>query len=605
MTRRRIISALILLTLLLSMMPAGAGAEANVSETSSFVDGTKGSEWTILNEVNEGHMAWRLIPGRGLRLMSQPSGMQTGFIPGTMIPSIPQNVFMRPMPTGDWEAIAKVFYPVSPMQNFQQIAFGVYDDQNNYLKLNVESNGAGAGARRAQFSIMRNGVYAHTHFTNLNHAANFPAGLRALRVANLAVWYRIEKVGNVYTGSVSFNGVDFVTVGSGTGVGTSATSGQYEVAYTNPRFYVAAINDHATNVPLETFVEYVKIMPAAEVPASAFNDVVSYVTNAFDFAEEVSPFSIPVGGRATFPFQEFPLLPYGHTYSFVVPPANQDMFAINDGIGGIGNVILWGRQPGVAQIELQMTDGVRTHTLRTITAQVTPATRPVITFNYNYAEAPPAPPSFVRIVGEDGRLDAFPVEQTLPGYGSRANFGFIGWFTTPTGEGRRVRLDEVFTTSANLYARWEENPSLWREFEEFFLMGAFQDFIGPPDIGPYTDADGRVWPGTRTPDPMTDSNRGAHMRKHYNINCPVNAFKLDSMLDVPRVQANFQVARNRIMAEYLAGEICAEERDEQLQYANEQIYIFENPTGAGGLIQQLDSLQAWNRAVAYPASPHY
>ena len=103
-----------------------------------------------------------------------------------------------------------------------------------------------------------------------------------------------------------------------------------------------------------------------------------------------------------------------------------------------------------------------------------------VTFHYNYEGAPAAPASFVRQVGLDGKLESFPVEQTLPSAGLRAGHGFVGWFRNADGSGDKVTLDTVFTQNTNLYAKWEVSPSLYKAYEDYFLMGGFQDYGNSP-----------------------------------------------------------------------------------------------------------------------------
>ena len=65
-------------------------------------------------------------------------------------------------------AAAKVYLPVTPNEEAQQIAFGVYENANNYLKLSIEYKN---GARRVRFAKYENGVAIQEHWTNLDDAA--------------------------------------------------------------------------------------------------------------------------------------------------------------------------------------------------------------------------------------------------------------------------------------------------------------------------------------------------------------------------------------------------------------------------------------------------
>ena len=69
-----------------------------------------------------------------------------------------------------------------------------------------------------------------------------------------------------------------------------------------------------------------------------------------------------------------------------------------------------------------------------------------VEFYYNYTGAPATrPASFTKQADADGKLSSFPVEQTLPQVGSRADYGFVGWYRNAGGTGEKVTLETVFT----------------------------------------------------------------------------------------------------------------------------------------------------------------
>lgn len=188
-------------------------------------------------------------------------------------------------------------------------------------------------------------------------------------------------------------------------------------------------------------------------------------------------------------------------------------------------------------------------------------TEPVtVQFYYNYTGAPATrPASFTKLTENDGKLTSFPVEQTLPQVGSRAGYGFVGWYTNTDGTGDKVTLDTVFTEDTNLYAQWELVPSLWMEYEDYFMMGAFADF----------------------------NANNAQMTKHYNINCPSNSFKLTNQISTTTMRNNFVAARNKILADTT---LTDAQKDAALQKANEEIVLNPNPT----VLTTLRNMRNWN-----------
>ena len=191
-----------------------------------------------------------------------------------------------------------------------------------------------------------------------------------------------------------------------------------------------------------------------------------------------------------------------------------------------------------------------------------------VQFHYNYTGAPAAPASFTKLTNAEGKLDSFPVEQTLPTVGARVDYGFVGWYTNPLFLGEKVTLDTVFFADANLYAKWEVTPSLYGEFEDYFKMGAFQDF----------------------------ASTNAQMIKHYNVNCPSNNFKLTNQIDTTAMRNNFTAARTRILADNTLSEA---EKDEALARANEAVYMRTSPA----VITMLNNIVAWN--AAHPDQKKY
>ena len=569
MLKKRVLSIFIALVLLVGMLPSSLISSFAAPSSASFVSGTLDSEWTIVNPATAGDYAYELVKGSGLKLKTQPSGMQQG-TNGDGDVSNPVNVFTRPADGNAWEAVAKVYYPKAPTHNYQQFAFGVYQDANNYLKVDIEYN-SWYGGRIAQFSINRNGTYTHTHRTRLNYDNPAFTNNSANRIDDLVAYYKIVKSGNTYTASVSFDGIEYITVGTG----TTNTNGQYTAEYAAPKLFVAAINDTTASSILDTYCEFVKVYnidggASLDVLSSALSDVVNYAkAEAGDFNAVPAAMNLAAGTRAnTLLFSQFPKVPYGYSYQLV--PGDADLLvASKEGV-------VSAQKPGSTTLALQLINGASVQTLKTIDVTIAAGTAPVtVIFDYNYEGAPAAPASFTKqTVG--GKLESFPVEQTLPDVGSRPNYGFVGWYRNADGTGEKVTLDTVFTADTNLFAKWEEVPSLHEAYEDYFLMGAFQDY-------------------SYNANPAVGSAQYIY-NKHYNIMCPSNNFKLTNMISTTTMRNNFTAARTSILAN---NALSDDEKLEQIARANEQIVLNPSPT----VTTQLNALRNWN--IANPDNKKY
>jgi len=188
----------------------------------SFLEGTIDSGWTIINPDPSGYS---VVPGMGLRLPTQDSDIYstgTGW----------KNVFVRPV-EGDWEVVAAVTYSQIPYANYQQLALLVWQDEDNYIKLDYEYN---------------NG----TLFFQLGNesAANFTSVATLIydtpASAPLNIFYKIKKTGNNYTGYYSLDGTNYTTVGSTT----------INLQNTQIGFFATK---NSSSDPIDTYVRYVEI----------------------------------------------------------------------------------------------------------------------------------------------------------------------------------------------------------------------------------------------------------------------------------------------------------------------------------------------------------
>ena len=219
-------------------------------DSDHMVGGVKDGYWNILNEDAASR---ELVKGRGIKLTSQPFSLHEAGM---------KNIFVRPGAAFSYIAAAKVYLPVAPDKEAQQIAFGIYENANNYLKLSLEYRN---GARMVRFAKYENGVATQTHWTNLDDAA-FPEKYDANRDKDLVAWFRFEKTSDMYyEASVSFGGdaLDeengWVTVGSCVKpTSGSGTNGMIIANYQNPQIFVAALNESKA-APIDAYVESVML----------------------------------------------------------------------------------------------------------------------------------------------------------------------------------------------------------------------------------------------------------------------------------------------------------------------------------------------------------
>jgi regulation of enolase protein 1 (concanavalin A-like superfamily) len=225
----------------------------------SFMEGTIDSGWTILNPDPAGYS---VVPGMGLRLPTQDSDM---YSTGTDW----KNVFVRPV-EGDWDVVSAVYYSQVPYANYQQNALLVWQDEDNYIKLDYEYNNENL--------FFQMGQEVASSFTSVATVTyNAPAG------APLNIFYKIKKTGNNYTGYYSLDGTDYTVVGSTT------------LDLQNTQIGLFATKN-SENDPIDTYVKYVEIQGALNTDATLKDLLVDGVQiDVFDPSITSYDISLPAG----------------------------------------------------------------------------------------------------------------------------------------------------------------------------------------------------------------------------------------------------------------------------------------------------------------------
>lgn len=195
--------------------------------STSFLNGTMDADWTVLNPDPAGYS---LVPGAGLRLPTQPVEFSNTTRNWT-------NVFVRPA-AGDWDVVSAVYYPAVPSANYQQQALLVWQDEDNYIKMDCENNGTSGTSIKFQLSKEANAAWASVTSATYNVTAGAPLNL----------YYRIKKIGNTYTSSYSVDGTNYINLGSTT------------AELKNTQIGLFATKSSTTSPTIDTYCRYIEVM---------------------------------------------------------------------------------------------------------------------------------------------------------------------------------------------------------------------------------------------------------------------------------------------------------------------------------------------------------
>ncbi len=208
----------------------------------SFVDGAGDDLWEVLNEDTG---TYSINKGLGLRLPTQSGDIyQTN--------RAWNNLFARPA-GGDWEAVAKVYYPVAPNATYQQIMLLAMQDEDNYIKLDCERGGSGLSV---QFGSEVGGTFSGSS-----------TGTTADDDGSLTLYFRISKTGNNYTGAFSKDGINYTSVG-----------GTLSVPLGDVKLGLFATKN-SNNATIDSYCEYVAVTKRNGETVKSYEDMLQ---DAFD-----------------------------------------------------------------------------------------------------------------------------------------------------------------------------------------------------------------------------------------------------------------------------------------------------------------------------------
>lgn len=236
-----------------------------------FADGTIGSKWTVLRENKS---TYSIDKGSGLRLPTQRYDIYS-------TNAAWENVFIQPA-MGNWEVVAKVFYPKTPTVDYQQAMLLVWQDEDNYIRANCQQS-----TLKLEPGRETNGSFSSI---GGGSAVANPDG-------TVVIYHRIEKEGTTYTISYSQDGENYTQIGNPiTGVN-----------YRDPKIGLFATQNNS-GTQMDTYFEYLTVTSVNGVRQMSYQDMLQ---DAVDNVKEYAAADIPSTVDSDIVFD----IPYGYTVS--------------------------------------------------------------------------------------------------------------------------------------------------------------------------------------------------------------------------------------------------------------------------------------------------
>ena len=238
-----------------------------------FADGTMNSNWTVLRENKD---TYSIDKGFGLRLPTQRYDIySTG--------AAWENVFIQSA-LGNWEVVAKVFYPHVPTANYQQAMLLVWQDEDNYIRANCQQS-----ALRYEPGIERDGSFSSTAGGNAVAAED----------GTVTLYHKIEKDGNTYTISVSQDGENYTQLGN-----------PITADFKDPKLGMFA-TQNSSSTQMNTYFEYITVTNLNGVQQKSYQEMLQdAVDNVMKYVSE----SIPAEISSDI---EFAPVPHGYNVSVI------------------------------------------------------------------------------------------------------------------------------------------------------------------------------------------------------------------------------------------------------------------------------------------------
>jgi|GEM_PF-611920 len=192
-----------------------------------FADGSfDESAWEILNPDTENYS---VETGKGIVMPTQRYDIySTG--------AAWKNCFVTPT-EGDWKAVTKAVYPKVPTQNYQQAMMLVWQDEDNYIRINCQQSNLSI-----QPGKETNGSFSSSGFQQPR--------AQAAEDGSVTLYWMIDKTGTTYTLSYSQDGLNFTELGS--------TTAEYEAPKIG--LFATSNTDQGANDPVDVYFEYLAVL---------------------------------------------------------------------------------------------------------------------------------------------------------------------------------------------------------------------------------------------------------------------------------------------------------------------------------------------------------
>ncbi len=290
--------------------------------SSTFVRGEIDNKWSIdltpgtLNGT--GNDRYSVAKGRGLNLPTQPNDI--AWVRPNPAGKPIYNVFTRPA-AGDWDAIVKVFMPVTfGPGGYPQAIFMAWQDEDNYVKVESETV-----TLFTHTGIEKNGVWTSTDSTN----PALPGS-----DGTYTIYYRIKKSGNIYRTAFSNDGINYHWFN---------VDNPLEINLKNPKLALFSTRNGGGTL-YDVYYEYLYLLEIngvvehtpADMMQWAFDNVAGYV---FD--------DVPASAASDIVFST---VPHGYSVSAV---SSDESVITNEG------KVIRGAAAKSADLTVTVTDGVR------------------------------------------------------------------------------------------------------------------------------------------------------------------------------------------------------------------------------------------------------
>lgn len=237
-----------------------------------FADGTMGEKWTVLRENKD---TYSIDKGYGLRLPTQRYDIYGAAGPAW------ENLFVQPA-MGNWEVVAKVFYPHVPTADYQQAMILVWQDEDNYIRANCQQS-------TLKFEPGRELDGSFSSIGGGSAVAN-PDG-------TVVLYHRIEKDGTTYTISYSQDGENYTQLGNPiTGIN-----------FRDPKIGLFA-TQNSSAAQMDTYIEYITVTSINGVRQRTYEEMLQEAT---DNVRNYVAADIPAIVESDLVFA----VPYGYTVS--------------------------------------------------------------------------------------------------------------------------------------------------------------------------------------------------------------------------------------------------------------------------------------------------